>query len=325
MRHPKIFLALVALVSSGCALAAENVEPGTVIGPRHTDVAPVPTAEPDGPAESPLACQTRSIQSFDDDRAMAHIRALARDIGVRVRGTPGERRAARYAAERFRNLGYDVRVKTFSVDGRTSRNVVAVWPDAIRHPFVLGGHIDTVEGSPGANDNASGVAILLEAARSIAGEEQACLVKFVAFGAEERGADGTHHVGSQVYVNRMSDRARRRTPGMVSVDMVADGRPLVAAHFGAGPEIVWRRTARIIRRAGIDVDRRTMCDCSDNGPFGLAGIPAALLWSGEEPDYHSATDVPRNLVRADLTRSGRAVLAFLRALDRDLIRTFREH
>jgi aminopeptidase YwaD len=325
MRHPKILLASVVLVSSGCALAAENVEPRSVVGPRSTDVVPLPTEEPDGSAQSPPACQTRSLQSFDDDRAMAHVRALARDIGVRVRGTSGERRAARYTAETFGKLGYDVRVKTFSVDGRTSRNVVAVWPGAIRHPFVLGGHMDTVAGSPGANDNASGVAVLLEAARSVAGKEQACLVKFVAFGAEERGADGTHHVGSQVYVNRLSDRARRRTPGMISVDMIADGRPLIAAHFGAGPEIVWRRTTRILRDARIAVDRRTMCDCSDNGPFGLAGIPAALLWSGEEPDYHSASDLPRNLVRADLARSGRAVLAFLRALDRDLIRAFREH
>ncbi|HVL64877.1 MAG TPA: M28 family peptidase, partial [Actinomycetota bacterium] len=236
-----------------------------------------------------------------------------------------ERRGARYAAEILERLGYDVRVRTFDVDGRTSRNVVATWPGAIRHPFVIGGHIDTVAGSPGANDNASGVAVLLEAARLIAGKEQACLVKLVVFGAEERGADGTHHVGSQVLVDRLGDKARRRMPGMLSVDMIADGRPLIVAHFGAGPEVVWRRTARIIDRAGIAVERRIMCDCSDNGPFGLAGIPAALLWSGTEPDYHAPSDLPANLRPRDLVRTGRAVLAFLRALDEDLIRAFRRH
>ncbi|MGH3452591.1 MAG: M28 family metallopeptidase, partial [Haloechinothrix sp.] len=145
------------------------------------------------------------------------------------------------------------------------------------------------------------------------------------FGAEERGADGTHHVGSQMYVNRLGDKARRKTPGMISVDMIADGRPLIHAHFDAGPEIVWRRVTRIVRNAGIAVERRTMCDCSDNGPFGLVGIPAMLMWSGSEPDYHSPSDIPANLSKRDLARTGRAVLAFLRALDQDLIRTFREH
>lgn len=316
--------ALVALASSGCGLGSDGTEPTSAPVPTTTHITPVTTDGPEGAAET-SPCVTRSVADFDRTRAIGHIRKLARDIGVRVRGTFGERRAARYVARRLGALGYEVRINTFSVDGRTSRNVVATWPGAMRYPFVLGGHIDTVPGAPGANDNASGVATLLEAARLVAGKEQACLVKFVGFGAEERGRDGRHHVGSQVYVNRLGNRARRRTPGMLSVDMVADGRPLIAAHFDAGPTIVWRRTARIISNAGIAVERRTMCDCSDNGPFGLAGIPAALLWSGPEDDYHSPSDVPANLDRADLSRSGRAVLAFLRALDRDLIRTFREH
>ena len=254
---------------------------------------------------------------------MRHVRKLARDIGVRVRGRSGERRAARYIARRFRAFGYKVRIRRFAVDGRTSRNVVARWPGSIRHPFVIGGHMDTVARSPGANDNASGVAVVLEMARIAAGKEQACLTRFVAFGSEEYGTNGRHHVGSQKYVNRLGDEGRRRAPGMISVDMIADGRPLIVATAGIGPEIVARTVFRRMRRAGIGVVYKTTCDCSDNGPFERAGIPAAFVWSGFEPDHHRPSDRVANMSERDLARTGRAVRAFLKGLDRGMIRRFR--
>jgi Peptidase family M28 len=111
----------------------------------------------------------------------------------------------------------------------------------------------------------------------------------------------------------------------VSVDMVADGRPLIVGTAGIGPRVVSRSLVRRTRRAGIQATYRTTCDCSDNGPFERAGIPAAFMWSGTEPNYHSPSDLPRNLSGHDLRRSGRAVRAFVRALDRATIRYFRRH
>ncbi|HEX2049627.1 MAG TPA: M28 family peptidase [Actinomycetota bacterium] len=265
-----------------------------------------------------------AIGAFERDRALRHVRVLARRIGVRVRGRPGERRGARYFAARMRDLGYDVAVREFDVDGRTSRNVVATWPGALRYPVVIGAHVDTVARSPGANDNASGVAILLEIARLIADRPPARFVKLVAFGSEEYGTDGRHHVGSQVFVNRLDARARRRTPGMVSVDMVADGRPLVVGTTGLAPAIVARTAVRRIRKAGIRARFETTCDCSDNGPFERAGIPGAFLWSGREPNYHLPSDTVRNMSPRDLHRSGRAVRAFVVALSERMIRRFRD-
>ncbi len=258
---------------------------------------------------------------------MVHVRALARNIGVRVRATRGERLAAGYVARRFEELGYTVNVQKFSVDGRTSRNVVAWWPGARRYPVVVGAHIDTVARSPGANDNASGVAVMLEVARLIAARPQAELVRFVGFGAEEYGVDGRHHVGSQVFVGRLRAEGRRRLAGMVSVDMVARllGRPLTVGESGFASDVVARTLYRKIKDAGIDVRYRTLCDCSDNGPFERAGIPASFMWSGTEPNYHSPTDTVRNLSRASLWKSGRALRAFVRALDLDLVRRFRRH
>ena len=254
---------------------------------------------------------------------MPHVRHLARRIGIRVRATPNERKGARYVAGRFRTMGYSVNVQRFRVDGRTSRNVVAWWPGARRYPVVVGAHMDTVTGSPGANDNASGVAVMLEIARLVAGRRPAGFLRFAAFGSEEYGRNGNHHVGSEIFVDRLRDEGRRRLAGMISVDMVADGRPLLVTTAGIGPPDIADRFAAIAGRRGIEVERRTTCDCSDNGPFERAGITAALLWSGPEPNYHDESDKVRNLEPDDLVRTGRAVRYFVKELDLRMLRRFR--
>lgn len=256
---------------------------------------------------------------------MDHVRALASRIGVRVRATDGERRGARYIARRFEDLGYRVHVQRFDVDGGTSRNVVARWPEARRYPIVLGAHMDTVPGSPGANDNASGAAVLLETARLARNTSQAAFLKFIAFGSEEYGSDGRHHVGSQVFVNRLGPKGRRKLGGMVSVDMVADGRPLIVGTAGIGPEVLARTLFRRIDSANIGVTYRTTCDCSDNGPFERAGIPASFMWSGEDANYHDDSDTVLNMSPRDLERTGKAVRAFLKVVDQALLDRLRRY
>lgn len=266
-----------------------------------------------------------ALGRFSKDRAMTHVRKLAGGIGVRVRTRPGERQAARYVKNQLESLGYQVNVQKFSVDGRRSRNVVAWWPDARRYPLVVGAHIDTVPKSPGANDNASGVAVMLEIARLVADHPEARYVKFVGFGSEEYGEDGRHHVGSEVFVKRLGKDGRRRLAGMISVDMVADGRPLLVGTSGIGPEVVARTLYRKIDVAGINAEYKTLCDCSDNGPFERAGIPASFMWSGLEPNYHEPSDTVANMVPDDLMRSGRALRVLIKELDQAMIDRFRKH
>ena len=256
---------------------------------------------------------------------MRHVRKLASDIGVRVRATQGELSASSYIAARFEALGYQVRIQEFEVDGGTSRNVVAWWPDSRRYGVIVGGHMDTVPDSPGANDNASGTAVVLELARLVAGKEPARSVRFVAFGSEEYGTNGEHHVGSQVFVNRLGERGRNRLAGMVSVDMIADGRPLLVGNSDIADDVVARTLYRRIRDAGIAVRYHTLCDCSDHGPFEHAGIPASFAYSGPEPNYHDSTDTVPNMKPRDLLRTGRALRVFVQAVDRDMLQRFRRH
>ncbi len=256
---------------------------------------------------------------------MDHVRKLAGDIGVRVRATEGERLGARYIKKEFERLGYNVHVQKFSVDGGTSRNVVAWWPDARRYPIVVGGHMDSVPTSPGANDNASGVAVVLEIARLARGTRQAGFLRFVAFGAEEYGSDGRHHVGSEIFVDRLGPKGRRKLGGMVSVDMVADGRPLIIGNSGISEDVLARYLYRRVDKANVAVEYRTLCDCSDNGPFEQAGIPASFMWSGDEPNYHDDSDTVANMSPRDLERTGKAVRAFVKSLDQALLDRLRRY
>lgn len=312
---------VVATIAAAPACAGAPPEARRDAAPSARE--PAATVEAPAPANG-AAFEGTDLGEFSRRKAMRHVRRLAGSIGVRVRGRSGEWKAARYIKARFEALGYSTDVQRFAVDGRTSRNVVAWWPGAQKYPLVVGGHMDTVGRSPGANDNASGVSVVLELARLAAGKEQARYVRFVAFGAEEYGTDGRHHVGSQVFVNRLGDRGRRRLAGMVSVDMVADGRPLITGTSGIGPEVVARTLFNKMQRAGTVVDYRTLCDCSDNGPFERAGIPAAFVWSGSEPNYHDSSDIVGNMRPRDLARTGKGMLAFVRALRAGLLERFRD-
>jgi aminopeptidase YwaD len=318
-------LLLAASVVAACSEPAPSRGGGNGHNPADMTEAVAAPDDGDGSDEPIASAAAGGLARFSRYRAMKTVRKLAEDIGVRVRTTRNETRAARYLARRFRAFGYEVKVPRFEVDGATSRNVIATRSDAIRYPFVLGGHMDTVPRAPGANDNASGVAVVLEMARLLKDDPRGRFFRFVAFGSEEYGKNGKHHVGSQVMVNRMSRRARRKTPGMLSVDMIADGRPLIAGYSGFASSVVARDVYRKLERAGIGVTFRVLCDCSDHGPFERRGIPAAFLWSGDEPNYHDPSDTVENMSVKDLARTGRGVRAYVRTFSRALIRRYRRH
>ncbi|MGH2757375.1 MAG: M28 family peptidase [Actinomycetota bacterium] len=318
--------ACALIVAAGCAessaLDQSAPKPMRAEGPAFASA----DATAEGVVTTGVETDTASIGPFGRRRAMDHVRALAGRIGVRVRATEGERRGARYIKRRFEDLGYEVFVQRFSVDGGTSRNVVASWPGARRYPIVLGGHMDSVPTSPGANDNASGVAVLLEIARLVRDTDEAGFLRFIAFGSEEYGSNGSHHVGSQVFVNRLTPQGRRKMGGMISVDMIADGRPLIVGSAGIGPDVLARILYRKLNRAGFAVEYRTTCDCSDNGPFERAGIPGSFMWSGPESNYHDSSDTVANMSPADLERTGKALRLFIvRTVDQALLDRLRRY
>jgi Zn-dependent M28 family amino/carboxypeptidase len=257
---------------------------------------------------------------------MHTVRVLAADIGPRLATGPAFRRAVGFMEQSFVDLGYEVRNQRFHVPagdswgvpvrGGESVNVLAVPPrfDG-RSPYLLvGAHLDTVAVAPGAEDNASGIAVLLETARRAAAAPPRLPVVFVAFGGEEpRGpGDDMHHFGSLHYVDTMTAPERRNLRAMVALDRVGVGEVVPVSSAPDGSLRVRSALAAGAPAQGIGT-RLDADTASDHWSFALAGYPVARLGSTPYAAYHSAQDVVAVVDPAQLRRTGRVIWEWLRA------------
>ncbi len=270
---------------------------------------------------------SRPQVAFDAAAAMADVRLLAGRIGPRLATGPAYRRAGQLVERRFEDLGYDARREFFRVpagdswgvpvEAGRSFNVVAEPPgfDASRPHVVLGAHLDTVAVAPGAEDNASGVAVLLEVARLVSVDPVSTRlpVVLIAFGAEEpRGSgDDLHHFGSRHHVASLSQAQRDALTAMVSLDRVGVGSVVPVCTGPLSPPRVQR--ALLETAARIDVPAEA-CEntASDHWSFEKAGFAVARLGSTSYAAYHSPGDVPSVVDQRQLGRTGRLVWAWLR-------------
>jgi aminopeptidase YwaD len=176
----------------------------------------------------------------------------------------------------------------------------------------VGAHLDTVPPAPGAEDNASGIGVMLAVAEAVSEGRTRLPVVFVAFGAEEpRGpSDDEHHYGSRRYVAVMTPVQREALRAMVSLDRVGVGAT-VPVGSAVDTDPVQRSLLAAARRVGVpavpDPDQRS----SDHWSFVRAGLPGARLGSTPYAGYHSAADVPAVVSPEQLERVGRIVLEWL--------------
>lgn len=147
---------------------------------------------------------------------------LAGLIGPRHLGPPRGMAAAATLLEReLIRLGYGVRRETYSAQGEEVANLIAEIPGASRPQeiVILGAHYDTVETTPGADDNASGAAVLLEVARLMRPAAPKRTLRFVAFACEEAPHFLTREMGSQVHAEGCRKRGEK-VVGMLSLEML---------------------------------------------------------------------------------------------------------
>ena len=228
----------------------------------------------------------------------------------------------------LRGAGYRVREQPFSLPAGVSWgvrvpsgrpvNVIADPPgfDASTPHVVIGAHLDTVPQSPGAEDNASGIATMIQLARMVRQQPGAVPVRFVAFAAEEaRGGNGTRYAfGSRHFVSALSAAERRAVRGMVALDRVGVRASTVPVCSGGRGTAA---LARAIRAAASEAEVPTNgCTnrASDHVSFEAVGIPSARLGSVPYAGYHSARDVPSVVDRRQLERVGAALWAWLLSL-----------
>jgi aminopeptidase YwaD len=308
--------------------------PSTVLAPTATSSAarpltpsapPTPApATPATPATPTSSTPTARPADVDVRTAVRAVRHLAGRIGPRAATGPAYRRAAGWVSARMRGLGYRVRDQSFPVPGGVSwgvpvpsgrsTNLVATPAglDRTRPHLLVGAHLDTVPQAPGAEDNASGIGVLLAVAEAVAGHRTRLPVVLVAFGAEEpRGpTDDDHHYGSRHFVSRLGPAERRAVRGMVALDRVGVGAVLPVCSAG-GPDRLRTALLAAARAAGVPTRPCTGNRVSDHWSFVRAGLPAVRLGSTPYAGYHSPGDVPAVVERAQLRRAARTVVAWV--------------
>ncbi len=178
--------------------------------------------------------------------------------------------------------------------------------------LAVGAHLDTVPQAPGAEDNASGIGVLLAVAEAVADARTRLPVVLVAFGSEEpRGpGDDDHHFGSRAFVSDLGPAERRTLRGMVSLDRVGVGAVLPVSS-AREPDALRAQLLAAARRADVPVDAQTNNRASDHWSFVRAGLPGVRLGSTPYAGYHSAGDVPAVVDRDQLERTARTVVAWL--------------
>lgn len=273
---------------------------------------------------------------------------LAQHVAM-LAGTIGERNAGKlrmldaavtYISNAFRQSGFAVTRQEFTYAGLTLGNLVAELPGAT-HPteiIVVGAHYDTVCGTPGADDNASGVAALLALADRCATQRYARTLRFVAFVNEEPPFYHTEDMGSLVYATNCAAQ-HADIQAMLCLEMLGyysdapdsqrfpEGTGWLLRHvlpttgdfigFTANVRSLrlLRRCVRVFRtHAQIPSEGAVLPEflsgMSDNWSFWQAGYPAVMITDTamfRNPHYHEPSDTPATLNYDAMTRVTRGV------------------
>jgi Zn-dependent M28 family amino/carboxypeptidase len=228
-----------------------------------------------------------------------------------------------YIEREFKSLGLRVESDRFTYYGKNYRNIVARAGGAARAPLViLGAHFDSVSGSPGADDNASGVAVLLEAARMLSGLRLRYPVMFCAFNLEELNMIGSAHFAARLKTEGAQVAAMLSLEMLGYTDARAGSQKYPLGLSWLYPErgdfvgvVGNRRSSALLRVfagamrqiAGLPVETLTVLGngflvpqvrLSDHAPFWDQGYPALLLTDTafmRNPHYHGPTDTIETL------------------------------
>lgn len=150
-----------------------------------------------------------------------HVFTLSHQIGDRsLFQYPQLKAAASYITTEFKELGFKVEFQKYSLSGKEVKNIIARKPGR-RKPeeiIIVGAHYDTCF-NPGANDNASGVAGIIELARMMRQKENCRTIKFIAFVNEEPPFFRTEKMGSFVYARRAREK-NKKIKGAIILEMI---------------------------------------------------------------------------------------------------------
>ncbi len=290
-QHLAILAALLILTacapkSQPAAITTATATPVTASMTPAVPSAPMPTLPARGAANpSPTPPATATNGTF----ARQYLQAIVGEIGRREPGTKEERLTAQYIQDMFKAFGYAPTTQKFSVYDKeagqdfNSSNVIAVKAGLSDKVIVVGAHYDSPyeDGSKGADDNASGVAVMLEVAKLVKALETPYTIQFIAFGAEEFNLNG-----STYFVDNLATTERKNIVGMFNLDsLIASDKSYIYGNAGPGTMRDWVIKAAARRKMALESKTAqemnnadgSPCECADYDAFERAGIPYAYF------------------------------------------------
>jgi glutaminyl-peptide cyclotransferase len=295
-----------------------------------------------GEAEEIAPLAAAPAAEFSGPQAMAYLEQIC-EIGPRISGSPGMAAQRALLVTHFRDAGGRVSGQAFKTEDRRTgksvhmENLIIEWHPDRKERILIGVHYDTrpfPDRDPvdpqgtflGANDGASGVAVLMELARVMPTLPGPVGVDFICFDAEEYvvGSRDPYCLGSTYFARRYvadrrdNPRLHRYRAGVI-LDMVADKdlqiwqeqqsvmwpdtQPVVAE--------LWGVAARLGVREFVPRPKYTVHD--DHVPLRMiAKIPTCDVIDFDYPAWHTTADTPANCSAESLAAVGRVMLAWLR-------------
>ncbi len=260
--------------------------------------------------------------SFDGDRAYQDILRQV-DLGPRTPGSPGQAGFIEWIIPQLEQLGWQTQVQETQMMGHTLRNIVASRGEAIAPWVILGAHYDTrlvadndpdpslrTTPVPGANDGASGVAVLLELARVLPPRPD-LRVSMVFFDAEDNGnIPGWDWIlGSTAFVQTLEGVP----DAVIIVDMVGDSELTLYLEHNSDAGLqgeIWE-TARALGYENQFIPQYKYAITDDHIPFVRAGIPAVDIIDLDYPYWHTTLDTPDKVAPQSLRAVGHTLETWL--------------
>jgi hypothetical protein len=177
---------------------------------------------------------------------VSHVQKFAGEIGERnLSYYPALQQSADYIESQL--MGWKIRRDSYELDGKTCANIEAERPGKSPEIVLIGAHYDSVFGSPGANDNGSGVAALLALAHRFVTQPNHKTLRFVAFVNEEPGHFQTESMGSHVYAARCRQRGEQIV-AMISLETIGyfSSKPGSQKYPVTGLGLIYPRTGNFI-------------------------------------------------------------------------------
>jgi len=275
-------------------------------------------------------------------RLKAHVYTLSHEIGDRSMFKYDKlERAAEYITEAFSSFGYEVKFQEYEVQGKTAKNIIALKTGAKRpeEVIIVGAHYDTCF-NPGADDNASAVAGLIELARFMSDKRADRSIKFIAFVNEEPPFFQTEEMGSRTYARDARARGENIRAVLIleSLGYYTDKPfsqqypPLIGFFYpnkgnyigivGNPPSgalakkifSLFKEKSRFPAELFVFPAFFTGVDFSDNWSFWKEGYPAVMITDTafyRNPHYHSPSDTYETLDYEGLTEVVKGLEAVL--------------